>query len=349
MGYMLARACRFDFPLTFWERVAREAPNVTSAKYTNAPPYDECVKVTGGKINFLPVDMIAAPMAEANPDAVTACWSTGASMGPQPANALLDERAAHEGWYSANDWQGFVPHELLPQVINPKQGWLVSANHRPIASFYPISIGISTGSLGDTDRSWRLKERVRAKESFTPEDVLDVHYDTVAPIKRNLVKLGYHLRDIQQYPLEEETRLALDYLEEGRDAGYRSEMQIKGTEILNLMPMAFRQNFAAATIYGGGLSGLCNMLQTIETRIAEDPKAVLTEEEADYVNLILRAAWRYGKANYGDDAAQWNEKARAGLLETRLPYMSTLDGFASLDEAKAVSYTHLTLPTTSPV
>ncbi|HPY51544.1 MAG TPA: penicillin acylase family protein, partial [Sedimentisphaerales bacterium] len=41
------------------------------------------------------------------------------------ANALLDERAAHEGWYSANDWQGFVPHELLPQVINPKQGWLV--------------------------------------------------------------------------------------------------------------------------------------------------------------------------------------------------------------------------------
>ncbi len=258
------------------------------------------------------------------------------------ANALLDERAAHEGWDSANDWQGFVPHELLPQVINPKQGWLVSANHRPIASFYPISMGISTGSLGDTDRSWRLKERMRAKESFTPEDVLDIHYDTVAPIKRNLVKLGYHLRDIQQYPLEEETRLALDYLQDWRDAGYRSEMQIKGTEVLNLMPMAFRQNFAAATIYGGGLSGLCNMLQTIEARIAENPNAMLTEEEADYVNLILRAAWRYGKASYGDDPTQWNEKARAGLLETRLPYMSTLDGFASLDEAKDITFPPLT-------
>jgi len=257
-------------------------------------------------------------------------------------NALLDERAAHEGWDSANDWQGFVPHELLPQVINPKQGWLVSANHRPIASFYPISIGISTGSLGDTDRSWRLKERVRAKESFTPEDVLDIHYDTVAPVKRDLVKLGYHLRDIQQYPLEEETRLALDYLEGWRDAGYRSEMQIKGTEILNLMPMAFRQNFAAATIYGGGLSGLCNMLQTIEARIAANPNAMLTEEEADYVNLILRAAWRYGNANYGDDPAQWNEKARTALLETRLPYMSTLDGFASLDEAKDITFPALT-------
>ncbi len=92
-------------------------------------------------------------------------YKTILSLPIRSAHSLLDDRAAHEGWDSDNDWQGFVPHELLPQVINPEQGWLVSANHRPIASFYPLSLGISTGSLGDTDRSWRLKERVRAKES----------------------------------------------------------------------------------------------------------------------------------------------------------------------------------------
>jgi penicillin G amidase len=253
-------------------------------------------------------------------------------------HALLDDRAAHEGWDSANDWQGILPHELLPQVINPQQGWLVSANHRPIASFYPISMGISTGSLGDTDRSWRLKERVKAKDTFTPADVLDIHYDTVAPIKRDLVKLGYHLRDIQQYPLEEETLATLDYLEAWRLAGYKMEMSIKGTEILNLMPMAFRQNFAAATIYGGGGSGLCNMLQTLDARIAENPNAMLGAEEADYVNLILRAAWRYGKSRYGDDPTQWHAKAQAQLLETKLPYMSTLDGFGSLDEEHNITF-----------
>jgi len=253
-------------------------------------------------------------------------------------HALLNERAAHEGWDSDNDWQGILPDELLPQVVNPEQGWLVTANHRPIAAFYPISMGNSTGSLGDTDRSWRLKERVKARDVFAPEDVLDIHYDTVAPIKRDLVKLGYHLRDIQQYPLEEETLAALDYLEGWRAAGYKSDMSIRGTEILNLMPMAFRQNFAAATIYGGGISGLCNMLQTIDERIAENPNAVLSEEEAEYVNLILRAAWRYGKTRYGDDSSQWHAKARAQLLETKLPYMSTLDGFGSLDEAQDITY-----------
>ena len=263
-------------------------------------------------------------------------YKTVLSLPIRSSRSSLDGGVAHEGWDSANDWQGFLPHELLPQVIDPQQGWLVSANHRPIASFYPLSLGISTGSLGDTDRSWRLKERVKAKGEgkFTPEDVLDIHYDTVASIKRDLVKLGYHLRDVQKYPLEEETLLALKYLESWQAAGSKLEMSIKGTEILNLMPMAFRQNFAAAVTYGGGLSGLCNMLQTIDARIAADPKATLTEEEADYVNLIVRAAWRYGKANYGDDPNQWHQRGQKALLEKKLPYMSTLDGFESLDPEK---------------
>ena len=253
-------------------------------------------------------------------------------------HALLEGRSAHEGWDGANDWQGILPHELLPQVINPEQGWLVTANHRPIAAFYPISMGNSTGSLGDTDRSWRLKERMKARDTFAPEDVLDIHYDTVAPIKRDLVKLGYHLRDVQKYPLEDETLKALEYLEDWRSAGCRSEMSVKGTEILNLMPMAFRQNFAAATVYGGGVSGLCNMLQTVDARIAADPEARLSDDEADYVNLILRAAWRYGTSRYGDDPNQWNQRARAELLDTKLSYMSTLDGFGSLDEEKDITY-----------
>ncbi len=258
------------------------------------------------------------------------------------ARSLLDARAAHEGWNSENDWQCILPHELLPQVINPKQGWLVTANHRPIASFYPISMGISTGSLGDSDRSWRLKERVLAKETFRPEDVLDIHYDTVAPIKRDLVLLGYHLRDVLKFPLEEETLKALDYLEDWRANGCKSEMSVKGTEILNLMPMAFRQQFVAAMVYGGGISGLCNMLQTIDARIEKDPNAPLTEPETEYVNLILRAAWRYGKASYGDDPSIWHERAVAKLLETKLPYFSTLDGFESLDQQN-----DLTLPALS--
>ncbi len=265
-------------------------------------------------------------------------YKTILALPVRSSKALLEGFAAHDGSSSQHDWQGICPGDLLPQVINPKQGWIVTANHRPVASFYPIPMGVSTGSLGDTERSWRLKERMKARQTFSPQDVLDIHYDTVNPIKRHLVRFGYHLRDVQKYPLEDETLLALQYLEDWFAAGAKLEMSVRGAEILNLMPMAFRQNFAAARTYGGGLSGLTNMLQTIDARIAEDPQAPLTDDEADYVNLILRAAWRYGIAAYGDDPNQWNKRANKQLLESSLGYFATLDGFDSLDPEKDITY-----------
>ena len=54
-----------------------------------------------------------------------------------------------------------VPHELAPHVINPKRGYLVTANHRTIQSFYRVMLGTSTGSSGDTLRGLRIKERIR--------------------------------------------------------------------------------------------------------------------------------------------------------------------------------------------
>ncbi|NLH41546.1 MAG: penicillin acylase family protein, partial [Planctomycetes bacterium] len=59
--------------------------------------------------------------------------------------------------------------------------------------------------------------------------------------------------------------------------------------------------------------------------------------EADYVNIIVRAGWRYGKARFGDDSTRWHERGKQALLETKLPYMSTLDGFGSLEEADDVT------------
>src|SRR5262249_57726408 len=110
---------------------------------------------------------------------------------------------------------------------------IVWGNDGAIASFYPLSLGISTGSLGDTDRSWRLKERLAARKRFAPHDVLDIQSDTVSSVKRDLVRLGYHLRDTLQAPLEEETRLALQYLEPWRDRGSRPEVFLPGTEVFD--------------------------------------------------------------------------------------------------------------------
>jgi dihydrodipicolinate synthase/N-acetylneuraminate lyase len=96
MIYMNQRAFRYEFPVEFFEAVAKVAPTVTSAKYTRGTPYLECIERVGDKINFLPIDMGCLDFAEMAPDAMTACWSTASSMGPQPVNALMEAIAARD-------------------------------------------------------------------------------------------------------------------------------------------------------------------------------------------------------------------------------------------------------------
>jgi penicillin amidase len=175
-------------------------------------------------------------------------------------SAIDGGHVAHDGSTSAGDWRAILPYDLLPQMTNPARGYVMSANHRPIASFYPIPIGVSTGAMGDTDRSYRLRELLEARERFTPEDVLATHMDSVNAIKRDIARFGFHLRDAQGGAhLEEETLRCLEYLEGWRAAGEKLDLSIPGAEILTLMPLAFRQNFEAARVYGGGFSGLALM------------------------------------------------------------------------------------------
>lgn len=90
MVYANVRAFRYQFPVEFWERVAREAPTVTSAKVSRAPELERMLEVAGEQINFVPSDMVAADFARRAPDTTIACWATAAAMGPEPSIALMD-------------------------------------------------------------------------------------------------------------------------------------------------------------------------------------------------------------------------------------------------------------------
>lgn len=89
MAYANTRAFRFGFPLEFWSALVTQAPTVTSAKYSKAQGLPELIAATGGRINFMPIDMTVAEFHSISPDTTTACWATSAGMGPEPAAALI--------------------------------------------------------------------------------------------------------------------------------------------------------------------------------------------------------------------------------------------------------------------
>jgi len=254
-----------------------------------------------------------------------------------PVRSPLDGHqgsTAVDGTRSDFDWQGFLPHDLLPHVINPARGWIASANHRAIGSFYPASLGLSTGSGGHTVRSWRLYERLGARERFQPADVLDIHFDTVNPARRDIVRAGMHFRDVQKGELSPDASQALKHLEIWLARGAKSDLSEPGGELAGEINTFFRlMSTPLAGRFGGGESGLTRFLRDLETRLAANPKTGLDREEQDFIDQALAGAWTSARQRYGNDPARWNEQARSQVLQRRLGWFDSLDGFGSLADA----------------
>ncbi len=90
MAYANARAFRYDFPLDFWKAVAKEAPTVTSAKYSRVAGLRELLDATERRINFVPNEMFVDQFHAISPETTTASWATAAAMNPKPAIALME-------------------------------------------------------------------------------------------------------------------------------------------------------------------------------------------------------------------------------------------------------------------
>ena len=121
------------------------------------------------------------------------------------SNGILPKRA--EGY----NWKGIVPgdtketlwteyHEIedLPQVIQPKSGFIYNANHSPFKSTsadenpsekdYSESMGYETY---DNNRSTRLIELIESYDKVSYEDFKDIKYDNSFPSK-----FSYNFMDI---------------------------------------------------------------------------------------------------------------------------------------------------------
>lgn len=244
-------------------------------------------------------------------------------------------RQAAPGRGDSDDWRGFVPGELVPQVMNPPSGVLFSGNHRPVASFYPIPLGLGTGGMGDSIRSWRLRELLSTSGQLSSKDVLEIHYNTVNPARRDIVRLGLHLRKTHQGPLSDAALEALEVLEPWYKAGASSDLTQPGADVATRISTFFRLMATPVALeYGGGESGLARFLKDATSRISEDPEAKLSHDEAMFINDVLAAARSSGE---GRDAGRPAARSSRGAgPRPMLGWFDSLDGFGSLDPGQDV-------------
>lgn len=118
--------------------------------------------------------------------------------GAPPQNVVLADDAGHIAWtymgffpkrlgfdgsvsVSWADgrarWDGFIPPDELPRVIDPDEGFLVTANNRTLGKEYPYVIG---HNFSYSYRAYRIAETLKEMSRISEEDMLALQLDTVS-------------------------------------------------------------------------------------------------------------------------------------------------------------------------
>ena len=100
-----------------------------------------------------------------------------------------------EGWISANDWTGdYVPFDGLPSVLDPDEGFIVTANQAVIGQDYPYLL---TEDWDYGYRSTRIRELLTAEGELSVQEMASLQLDSANPMAGMLVP---YLLDIEDLP-----------------------------------------------------------------------------------------------------------------------------------------------------
>ena len=81
------------------------------------------------------------------------------------------------GWDGRHEWQGSIPFEEMPRNINPPEGYIATANNRPVAADYPyyISMDFAPGY-----RAMRVTHGIKSINNPSANDMGRIHAERVS-------------------------------------------------------------------------------------------------------------------------------------------------------------------------
>jgi penicillin amidase len=78
------------------------------------------------------------------------------------------------GWTGEHEWDGTIPYDELPRLVNPEEGFIVTANNRVVADDYPHHI---TSEWMTGYRARRIEERLAERERHSLADFERMQHD----------------------------------------------------------------------------------------------------------------------------------------------------------------------------
>ena len=101
------------------------------------------------------------------------------------------------GWLPENDWTGdYVPFDGLPRVLDPDDGFVVTANQAVIGEDYPYFL---TSDWDQGYRSQRIRDLLGARDTWSVDDMTRLQLDSCNPMAATLTPYLLDLDVKRQY------------------------------------------------------------------------------------------------------------------------------------------------------
>ncbi len=111
------------------------------------------------------------------------------------------------GWTGEYEWNGYVPFEARPHLVNPKEGFIATANNKVVGKDYPYHI---THYWEAVDRITRIRQMLTAKEKLSIEDFKDIQQDVYSVSASEMTPRMLEI--LERRSIGEEARKARDIL-----------------------------------------------------------------------------------------------------------------------------------------
>ncbi len=136
------------------------------------------------------------------------------------------------GWDSAYEWDDtYIPYDALPSVLDPKDGYVVSANQAVTEPRYPYYLG---DSFDYGYRSQRIRELLESKDGLTVDDMAGVQLDDFSTLAKELTPLLRSLDLPSPYYSQGQRVLAGWDFHEGADSAGAAYFNVVWSRILAL-------------------------------------------------------------------------------------------------------------------
>ncbi|MGM0839147.1 MAG: penicillin acylase family protein [Bacillota bacterium] len=111
------------------------------------------------------------------------------------------------GWDPEYEWEGFIPFEELPKVINPQSGFIATANNKVVSDEYPYHI---SHHWAQPYRYMRISEYLESENDLTLSDMKDLQMDQMNLHAREMVPIL--IEDMESGSLTAKEREAVELL-----------------------------------------------------------------------------------------------------------------------------------------